>query len=201
MGLYVSLQRNKILWDCKCITIGCWLRAPTQALTSFRRHIRLARDRWSPETNGLYVCLGSMKIQCNNVCDGKGMETNFSCVIHFSAPFMLSEFHLNCAIVFVIVDIVLVRDWHLSVCLGFCEIWGDLEEKKLTQGAMGLFMLCAWQNAVFTALPYKHNGQATLNSTMEAKHSVLHAVYLHGWTSKTHKGKSRCVSLILHAFS
>ena len=37
-------------------------------------------------------------------------------------------------------------------------------------------MLCAWHNAIFTALPYKHNGQAELKSTMKVKHSVL--VYL-----------------------
>ena len=44
---------------------------------------------------------------------------------------------------------------------------------------MGLFMLRAWHNAIISALPCKHNEQAALNSTMEAKHSVLNAVYLH----------------------
>ena len=44
---------------------------------------------------------------------------------------------------------------------------------------MGLFMLCAWHNAIFTALPCRRNGQAAINSTIELKHSVLHAVYLH----------------------
>ena len=45
---------------------------------------------------------------------------------------------------------------------------------------MGLFMLCAWHNFLFTALPRKHNGQAALNSTM---------------------AKRPCGSLISHVFS
>ena len=48
-------------------------------------------------------------------------------------------------------------------------------------------MLCAWHNAIFTALPYKHNGQAALKSTMKVKHNVLHVIYLHfkdKWSKK-----------------
>ena len=63
---------------------------------------------------------------------------------------------------------------------------------------MGLFMLSALHSVIFTALPYKHDGQAALKSTMKVKHSILHVVYLH---FKTNKGKSTCVSLISHVFS
>ena len=51
----------------------------------------------------------------------------------------------------------------------------------------------AWHNAIFTALPCKHNGQAAINSTMEAKHSSC-IQYI--FTSKTNKGKAPNVSLI-----
>ena len=38
----------------------------------------------------------------------------------------------------------------------------------------------------------KHNGQATLNSTMEAKHRVMHAVYLH--FKDKYRKKPECVT-------
>ena len=70
---------------------------------------------------------------------------------------------------------------------------GGIRYQKLTHVAMGLFMLCAWHNAIFTALPCKHNWQAAINSTMEAKHNT----YLHF----KDKRKSPCVSLTSHVSS
>ena len=43
---------------------------------------------------------------------------------------------------------------------------------------MGLFELSASHKVIITALPCDHYGQAELNSTMAAKHSVLYTVYL-----------------------
>ena len=85
----------------------------------------------------------------------------------------LSEFNEITAVGFVIADLVQVVHWHFSACIGFRDIRGGIWRPKLTHIAMGPFMLCARHNAIFTALPYKHNGRAALKSTMKVRHIVF----------------------------
>ena len=117
-----------------------------------------------------------MKTLCNEVWERKGKKL-FLCyslfctiyvymVYHFTGYLenSLLEFRINCSIVFVKRPLF-VGKRSTSFCLPRVSWYlRGFRGKKINTRSNGLFMLCAWQHAIFTALPDKHNGQWKRNT-------------------------------------
>ena len=51
-----------------------------------------------------------------------------------------------------------------------------MEAKINTRSSGSVYGLCSVRNAIFKALPYKHNGQAALKSTIKVKHCFTYSI-------------------------